>query len=311
MKKNILLIPSLVLCSFIALPALAMEEASNANEYHPITTATTGDILADYPELEHILGDLPELPEPQASTHEEQVNTMLQSVMLPTSSKKMGLTETVRDYVCSNIRNTIAYLSNQTFDVENQRHFDILNAAIQEAINNEDVSSLTTILALCRSTDLYKTKIRINCNPAQSAYNFLTSDTQTTRYNLSVQLANKRIEAADQQYTLEYNKKTEAFNKALAQLSATHRKDITALAENFSKLQESEIEPINAPMANLAALNKHIRSNAENFVATHPMTKQEAKNASLTEIRLNRLDAIKMDAIKMPKIEILELTDNK
>src|ERR1700676_2775493 len=116
MKKNIVIIPSLVLCSFIVSPLLGCEMPT-ANEYHPIATPTAEDIdFNEYPFLKNLLE---ELPEPQASTTEEQPNMMLQSVMLPMENKTIGLREHVRSMVFNNIRNVIAYLHDQTFDVEN------------------------------------------------------------------------------------------------------------------------------------------------------------------------------------------------
>src|SRR6266404_3963229 len=171
----------------------------------------------------------------------------------------------------------------------------MLHAAIREAIKKDDLDSLTTILALCRSTDEYKAKIRINDDVAKTAYNFLISDANTVKYDLSVQLANKKIEESDQQYRLEYNQKTEAFTKALVQLITTHRQGMTNISDNSNISQAREIDRVQAPILNLGALSKPTRKDVEEFMTAHPVKTKEntiAQEIDSIDVRLNFLTSM-------------------
>lgn len=304
MKKNILLIPSLVLCSFIASPLLGCE--IRAHEYHPITTPTAGDVdLTGIAQLN--------LPEPQTSTTEEQPNIMLQSVMFPTEEKGLGLfhlgiMEKLASYRRTNVDNVISFLTKKTFDITNKTFLDLLNIAIQDATTNDDHTSLVTILALCRSTEEYKNKIRVSDDAvAKTAFEFLTSEANSAKYDLGIQLANKNIEDGDQQLRLEYNKTRENFVGTLAQLITAYKQDTGIIADKFDALQKREVEQAQSSILNLGELNASIRNNARLFVGAHPTRLIENEIAQERNTANTRLDLLLQRGKMLPTMTIKEL----
>jgi hypothetical protein len=276
---------------------------SAVKEYHPIATNPVD--YSAFPFLEELAA---ELSVDSQITTEEQPNVMLQSVMLPTEEKGLGILGTISYYCKDVVTNIISYLATNTFDTNNKTHFALLHEAVQKAAANNDFDTLATIAALCQSTDDYQAKIRISDEVAQPALNVFT-----TKYAQEVDLSNGTIRNHHQTNLLQYNARTDAFAQKLAELVSAYNQEIKNIASHYDVSTQQEVVRITTMQQQIntfGKLNASIRPTTAQLLSAH--TTEIPKNRITKKIGESekQLEFLSKIGSNLPKIKDRTLSEN-
>ena len=204
-------------------PALQTLLELSASVKTDIATTETQTVTA----VEPIQTSTPEALQQEAVVTNDAMLDLGKSVLLPTQEKGLGW-NWFRSPFSSHRTQVISILKNKTFEIDNKSYFDLLNNAVQEAIDQKDVESLLTIADLCQQ-DEYKKTIRIDDEKAQAASAFLS---QT--YTQHIDLANTEIQKAEERNTWAYNTATLALITGLEKEICKYRDNVNRFGESYN-----------------------------------------------------------------------------
>ncbi len=194
------------------------------------------------------------------STNGNIESSLLPSVILPTEKKGIGLLGSISYYTRDAIANILSHLVKDTFEVNNASYFELLNEAVQIAVERNAFNSLTTIAALCQGKEQYRDQVRISDDAAQKSFNlFETCYTQE----------NKKLEEEQKNSILQYNQRTIAFAKFLSEAIDNYNQDIINIASHYSTQKQETIKDIELrknQIKQFSALNASIREKTAQLI---------------------------------------------
>lgn len=295
-------------------PALqALSNQQLVTTYHTISTETESDEASSFPfaDSQELVPHTVQQQIIDKSTEQETASipdALFQSVILPTEKKGLDFFDTILYYTSKKpISRIIFLLQNKTFKTDNQSYFEWLNEAIEAAIKNEDFDSLATIATLCQA-DEYKKTIRIPDEIAQPAVALCSS-----KYNNELSLANKAIQNKCQDNITLYNIKTVAFTKVIGDIICAYTQDIQNIGNDYDKSVKQEltrIANIQDQINNFSKLNKSIRDETTNFLATYAIELPENQFNKKIEESNKQLTILSTINQNMPPINNPQLSNS-
>jgi hypothetical protein len=240
--------------------------------------------------------------EQEAVVINDALGQLAQSVMLPTEEKGFGLFNRIISPFSSNRAQVISHLKNKTFETDNKSFFDLLNNAIQEAIDYKDSDSLFLISDLCEQ-DEYKNTIRIADDKAQAASDFMSSI-----YTQQIDISTTNIQESEKRNIWAYDKATLAYINALEDATSKYKANVTRLGQSYATTVKTELEKatdLKERLKKIAQLNASIRHHVSDLTwvntvhvpATNPILEHHDKLQWRLDsvLRTSKIPTIKTD----------------
>lgn len=253
-------------------------------------------------EIEIINLPLPERTSAQKDEPNIQLNSLLESVILPTQEKELSFVEKLNYYTSTAsqiLQRIISELETGKFNTEYKTSFDLLEEAITTATKNNDVKALATIASLCHTK--YPTTIRISEKTAQPA-----SELLKTHYTKELLFTNNALQNKHEEKIKQWNMETAACMASILTVINAYQNNIKSIYGNYDEslnLETERIKNLRRDVSIFSSLNKEIRPNTAELLTQNQLKTPNNIHATTMHTSEKRFESIRNTVNDIPTIK--------